>query len=149
MILPLLIEEEAPPGQAQAVDETFARAGFEAEARAALARRSADVLPWIVYITLAVPIVAFFNAFGGEAGKDAYAAVKTWAKAMYEARKQSGLGRGHISVVDPAGTELVLASDWPDDALDALVEIDWDQVEGGYLIWYEGEWRNQLPRTPE
>jgi hypothetical protein len=145
----VLIEEEAPPGQAQAVDETFASAGLEAHARAALARRSGGVLPWIVYITLAVPIVAFFNAFAGEAGKDAYGAVKAWAKAMYEARKQSGLGRGEISIVDPAGTELVLASDWPDDALDALAEIDWDQVEGGYLIWYEGNWTNQLPRTPE
>ena len=138
-------------GQEQAVDETFGRAGFEVHSRAAMIRRSADVLPWIVHVTLAVPFVAFFAKFGSEAGKDAYAAVKAWAKAMFEARKESGLGRGAISVVDLNGTELVLASDWPDEALDALAEMDWDQVEGGYLVWNEaeGEWIDQLPQPRE
>jgi hypothetical protein len=151
VIKEVLIEAEAPPGQEQAVDETFGRAGFEVHSRAAMIRRSADALPWIVHVTLAVPFVAFFAKFGSEAGKDAYAAVKAWAKAMFEARKESGLGRGAISVVDLNGTELVLASDWPDKALDALAEIDWDQVEGGYLLWNEadGEWIDQLPQLRE
>jgi hypothetical protein len=144
----VLIEAEAPPGQKQAVDEMFARAGFDVQSRAALHRRSAGDLPWIVYVTLAVPIASFFAAFGSEAGKDAHAAVKAWAKAMYEARKESGLGQGHISLVDPSN-ELVLASEWPDEALDALAEIDWAQVEGGYLVWYEGRWIDPLSQRPE
>ena len=76
--------------------------------------------------------------------------MKAWTKAMFEARKESGLCRGAISVVDLNGTELVLASDWPDEALDALAEIDWDQVEGGYLVWNEAEeeWIDQLPSQP-
>jgi hypothetical protein len=142
------IENTATAAQLEAVEAAFRRHGLEVEVRPAYARRAADVLPWIVHITLAAPIAAFFVAFGTEAGKDAYGAVKEWAKDVYRTRRNSGTGQGSITLEDPDQTELVLHSSIPDDALDGLRELDWDQLRGGYLLWDEQrqEWRDYMKR---
>ncbi len=36
------------------------------------------LIGWVVTITLAAPLAAFFTAVGSEAGKDAYAVFRTW-----------------------------------------------------------------------
>jgi len=140
------IEAEATAGQEEAVNEVFRRAGFEVESHATIFRASADLKPWLVHVTVLVPLAAFFAAIGAQAGKDAYAVAKAWAKDMFEARKNSGLGRGSIVLHDLNGTQLILSSQWPDGAFDALPELDWAELEGGYLTWdeTEGRWINQL-----
>jgi hypothetical protein len=47
---------------------------------------------------------------------------------------------------DPDRTNLILHSSYPDEALDALRELDWDAVRGDYLVWDEERrgWRARL-----
>lgn len=133
-----------------AVEEAFARAGFKVEARPTVETRAdhlgAAVLPWLVYVVVTVPLGAFLVGFGSAAGKDAWGAVKTWVWDVWEARESPyGVG-GTLDVRDPLGTRLVLSPPLPDEALDALAEIDWEAVEGGDLHWDEnrGEWRDAM-----
>jgi hypothetical protein len=134
----------ASPGEVRAVEEAFARAGFQVEARPVVISRSADVPPWIIYVTILVPVAEFFRAFATDAGKDAYAAVKAWAQDVMAARRESR--DGSVDLTDPEGTDLILSTHFPDEALDALAEIDWDEVRGGYLLWdvETGRWFDQL-----
>jgi hypothetical protein len=143
MVDDVLIEATATPPQVAAVNDVFARRGFDIEARPVWERRSADVLPWIVQLTLAVPIMAFLQSLGSEAGKDAYAFVKE----VFAARSDSGNGRGAIELSDSEETQLILSSEITDEALAALARIDWEQARGGYMLWNEADhqWRNELP----
>ena len=70
------VEDTATPDEVAAVEAAFRLAGFEVEVQPDHGRRSLGDLPWIVDVTLAAPIAAFFVAMATEAGKDAYAAIK-------------------------------------------------------------------------
>lgn len=139
MIESVNTEAGAHAPELAAVREVFQRAGFEVDVQPVLIRRSAGVLPWIVSVTLTVPIAAWFTSFAVESGKlaaqDAHAAVKVFAKGVFAARHDAGSGRGALDLEDPEGSQLILSSDLPDEALDALAGIDWDEARGGYLTW--------------
>lgn len=84
----------------------------------------------MIVVTVATPIVAFFQSFGSEAGKDAYVHVKRWFTVL----RQRGPGKGSVVVRDRwARTNLVLASDIPEEAFDALSEMS--SIDGEYVIW--------------
>jgi hypothetical protein len=140
------LDVRASAGEVRAVEDAFARAGFQVEARPVVITRGAFVPPWVIYVTILVPVAEFFRAFAAEAGKDAYAAVKTWAKDVMAARRESG--DGSVDLRDPEGTTLILSTHFPEEALDALSEIDWDDVRGGYLLWdaEKERWFDQLKR---
>jgi hypothetical protein len=109
------------------------------------------VLPWIVSVTLTLPIAVWFSSFAAESGKlaaqDAHAAVKTFVKGVFAARRHAGSGRGALDLEDPE-TRLSLPSDLPDEALDALAGIDWDEARRGYLTWdpVERKWLDPITR---
>ena len=133
-----------------AVEQAFARAGFQIDARADVETRSdhwgGAAAPWLIYVMLAVPISAFFAAFGSEAGKDAYAAVKEWTRDIFAVHQKPHYAGGTLDIRDPRGTRVVLSPPLPDEALDALADIDWASVEGGDLLWDERrrEWRDAM-----
>jgi len=56
-------------------------------------------------------------------------------KEVWAARQPSLEGQGSLDISAPDGTEIALDSRIPDEALDALAEIDWDAVRGDYLTW--------------
>lgn len=145
---PVFIEETAPPGDVEAVEAAFAQAGFDVRVVAGYGRKAAGPLDWVIHITLAVPILAFFASFGAEAGKDAYGSVKDWTRRLWSARRGAGTGEGSVVLADPEGSHLILSSSIPPDALDALREIDWTAKRGGYLIWDTArrEWRDPRKR---
>lgn len=121
-----------------AVEEAFRRAGFDVEVNADLERKSPGAsLPWIVLVVVAIPVAEFLRSFGSEmgkeAGKDAYAAVKEWAKDVWRAR--GGGDEGSLVLEDPDGTHLILSARLPDRALDALADLDWTATRGHYLVW--------------
>jgi len=132
---PVAIETEASPEQLAAVAEEFARAGFGVEVEASYARRSADLLPWVILLELRVQTKPFFDAFLTQAGADTYTAIKNFLRRMSQARKGAGTGEGEIRIRDPDKTWVILRSTLPDEAIEALRDLDWDAVRGDYLEW--------------
>lgn len=141
-IAEVLVDASASAAEITAVEEAFARAGFAVEVEASLETRSAVEVAWIVIVGLSIPIVKFLQTFGDEAAKDAYPAFKAWVKDTWAVRQTSRIGaEGSIRVTDPDGSNLILSSRYPDEALDVIPQIDWDRWRGSYLIWDETEQR--------
>jgi len=139
---PISIEDTAPPGHKDAVVEAFREAGFEVEVVADYGRRSAGVLPWIVRITLDETIKGFFITLGGVGFKALYDSIK-------KARKGTNSeDEGTVELYDSESSWMILPASLPDEAIDALSDLDWDRLRGGYLIWNseDKEWYNATPR---
>lgn len=147
MDIEVVTDAEASPEELAALNEAFRRFGFNVEADPAVHARSIDPFPWVVYITLGAPIATFFTTLAAEAGKDAYEPLKGWAKDVFAARNNRP---GYASISDPEHSRLSLRSDLPDEALDALKEINWSQMQAGDLHWSDSrrEWLDPLS-TPE
>lgn len=137
VVLGAYVDVLAPPEEVAAVEATLARFGFGGKAVAGIPLSGGPPLPldWVLTVTLAVPIGAFFSAFGAEAGKDAYAAFKEWLSDVRAARRATG-DRGRITL-QYEETSLLLPADLPDAAVDALREIDWNAETSTYLVWDE------------
>jgi hypothetical protein len=150
MIERVVIDDTASPTEIARVAEVFRGYGFEVAPQPTYARRSAELLPWVLQVLLAAPIGAFFVSFGSEAGKDTYEAVKDWIEALWRARKGAGAGHGSVELVDPDGTHVVASSTIPERALPALRDVDWSKERGSYLIWDEtkGRWYDPMRTRP-
>jgi hypothetical protein len=139
-----LIEYEAPPEEVAAVQEALASFGFSVTVRPEypLTGGPPTDLSWAVFIALGVPLTAFFTALGSAAGTDAYAALKEWVERVRDARRLTS-GRGEIRIHD-AHTSMVIPADIPDEAIDALRDVDWAGLRGGHLVWVEEQqvWRD-------
>lgn len=133
----MIADVEASPAELHAIDEAFRRIGVDVSSLPAYEMRSAGSLPWVVHITLAAPIAAFFTAVATEAGKDTYALVKQWVRDLLAARAESTRPTGSITVVDTDATTVVVSAGLSDEAIDALSALDWSAVRGDYLIWDE------------
>jgi hypothetical protein len=127
----ILIEDTAPPGHVDAVHEAFKQAGFDVEVEPAWLRKSADLLPWVVKVSVDGTIGGFFGALG----VDAYTKFKALVRDLWRARDGAGNGEGDIDIADSEDTRLILPSSLPEEALDALEAIDWSQQHGSYLVW--------------
>jgi hypothetical protein len=138
------LDVEASAGEVEAVRESFRRYGLDPKVKANFIRRSAGPLPWIVEVTLLAPIAVFFAELSKRAANDAYDAAKAWVKEVWAAR---GGRDGALMLTDPEYTNLVLSTRIGPEALDALGDIDWDEVRGGYLLWDDeaGAWFDKSP----
>ncbi len=125
MVRELFIDDDATPEEAVAVEEACARAGFPATIERGLGWPLSGERPWGVVLTVTVPIPVFFAAFATEGANDPYAAVKAWAKEIFEARRGSQSRRGEILIHGGGTTRIALWGDMPEVALDSLAEIDW------------------------
>jgi hypothetical protein len=125
------VDVGATPDELSSIEQAFRRAGFEARPEPVVAGRGVDV-PWVVYVTLVgYYLKPFFDSFLSAAGDDAYAGVKQWVKDIRAARS----GQGSISVRPPDGRGIVFEADIPEEALDALRNIDWSKTRSGDLHW--------------
>lgn len=141
----VMIEDTAPPGHTEAVAEAFKRVDLVVEVEAAWIRKSADVLPWVVKIAVDGTLAGFFGALG----VDAYSTFKRLVHEVREARTGAGDGTGSIDVSDSDNTHLILSDSLPDEALDALRDLDWSEKRGEYLVWKpdRNEWVDPLKRV--
>lgn len=135
----VITDAEASPEELAALNDAFRRVGFDVQADPAIHARSIDPVPWVVYVMLGAPIATFFTTLAAEAGKDAYEPLKQWVKDVWAAR---GNKPGCADLSDPQHTRLSLRAGLPEEALDALKEIDWSRKHGGDLHWSESrrEW---------
>ncbi len=93
----------------------------------------------MIEVVLLVPIAVFLQTIASEAAKDVYPLVKEWVKDVW-ATARSGVG-------DEGGvgeSSVLLAERLPDEAIEALTEVDWDQFQGGWLHWDDDarRWRD-------
>lgn len=142
---PVLIEDTAPLGHAQAVAAAFARAGFQVEVAPRYGRRGADLLPWIVRVVLLVPTA---HSLLSSPRKQARTPTPQLRSGSATSRQLAGTGEGSIHLVDPDASNVVLSSGLSENAIDALGEINWDEHRGDYLVWDASreEWRDLTKR---
>jgi hypothetical protein len=126
--------------EAEALASAFRRAGFQPRIGIHL-YVAAAVTEWVITVTVATPVVAFFQSFGSELGKDAYIHLKQW----FHHVRDRGPGKGSIVVRSSRpglSGNVVLDSDLPDEALEALTEgqplgtseyIGWDPDEHAWV----------------
>ena len=132
----VMVEGGAVPEEVAAVQGLLKRWGFEIDVEAGVPLSGGPPVDyvWIVYVWLAVPIASFFEAFGAEAGRDAYTAAKAWIRDIFDTRRTIG-EPGEIALAAPDGSHLRLSTALPSEALDALREIDWSNARGGLIYW--------------
>jgi hypothetical protein len=151
---PVEVEVQADVGatsqELAAVTEAFKRAGFVVRPEAVIAARSAGLVPWLLYVTISAPIAAFFTSFasrsGSKAADDVYPLIRQWVEDLWAARRGAGNGTGSVVLQDSRDSQLVLSSTLPEEALEALRDVDWAAVEGDYPIWSEKkrQWLDQM-----
>jgi hypothetical protein len=134
----VVIEAGAPAGEAEAVASVFERAGLDVEVEAEIESRGAGVAPWIVRVALKDTIEGFFMALGA-------AGFKYFVLDLFRTR---GGDDGSVDIGGPEHTRLVLPTSLPEDALDALADVDWKDLEGGWLVWKadQQEWVDHMRR---
>lgn len=54
---------------------------------------------------------------------------------LWNAREGTGNGEGHVDFGDLEDTRLIMPPTLPDEALDALEDLDWDELRGGWIVW--------------
>jgi len=126
MTVEVILESEVADVEREAVTEVFESAGIQAEVRGAYVRRSADLLPWIIEITVAGRFVwAAIGGAGDEAGRDGWKALKRLITRLYEARRASRAPQGGVSLRDSSSSLVIqLPPDLPDAAYRRLCEIE-------------------------
>ena len=124
---------------AEALASTFRRAGFRPRIET-YRYHAAAVTDWVITVTVATPVIAFFQSFGSELGKDAYIELKRWFREV----RDRGPGKGSIVVRGTryGGPDVLLDSDLPDEALQALTEerdlgtsefVGWDREQHAWV----------------
>lgn len=146
------MEVTASPEEIAVVEAEFARAGFRVRAEAQIPPFGGGppaTWDWIVHVMLAAPIAVFLTTFAAKASEDAYEAFKRWTRDFLAARQPSG-ERGELAISsDRDEITLVIRANIPDEALDALAEIDWSPEHGGYLVWNDSRRQWQGERKPK
>jgi hypothetical protein len=141
---PVLIEATAPAGHVEAVEAVLKRNGLDARVEAGIERRAVGDLPWLIRIVEEGTIYELlkFVATGGTTG------IKEMYRELRDARNGAGNGKGSVELVDSENTHVILSSTLPDEAIEALDDLHWDELGGGWLVWDAGrkEWVDHTRR---
>jgi hypothetical protein len=139
----VMLDRDASETEVRAVAEAFRANGLDAEIETQRVLTAGDPT-WIVWVLIGLN--TFVNLFGAEAGKDAYAGLKRFLGSIRDAH-----GANEVTVnvgtcrplPDPGkGNLLVLRTDLPDEALEALIDLDLTGVrDEAHLLWVEDERR--------
>lgn len=138
-------ETEAPGEEVRAVTAVFREAGVQVEFEPGLMRLSQDVLPWVVYFSVATPILTFLSAFakrtGELAAEDAWLVLKDFVRRIAAARGGSENGHIDLHYVESRAT-IQLLPGLPDEAYQRLFELDWSRARKGKMGWDQrrNEW---------
>lgn len=147
MAATLLLDRSASAREVEDVVAAFSRAGLPVEeARAGYETKGVGADAWLVLVFLGgTAIGSYLHGFFSEAGKEDLHRFRTWLTAMQEAREPSG-GTGAVAFQDDAGTNLVVGSKLPDEAIEQLRRLDWSKQSGHYLIWNGSrrQWRDAM-----
>lgn len=147
----VIVESEASSLALRAVRDALDDFGLrEVEVEASYPRRSADPLPWIIEITVAAPIAAFFievaKAAGKSAGEDAWKTFKGFVEHVRRKRREAGPEAGTVSL-GIGSIEVPLADDLPETAFEQLRLVDEESAPfSGILKWDSGteQWVDPL-----
>lgn len=153
----VMVDTAASAAEVEAISAALSDVGIDNRTEAS-ARMQGDG-PWmILLVMLAAP---FLSGFTGEAGKDGWKALKRLVANLHEARGCERWGQLVIrpGVIDEAqaqaegkllgfpipgnpNVELTIATGIPDEAYQALCDLDLGAFDGGTLHWNEqaGEW---------
>lgn len=136
--LQVRIDKWASPGEVQAVEEAFRRAGLEVSVRASVIELS-EQFTWIVIAS--IPASAFLSQYFAAAGADAWSASKRLPDQLRQLVRdlkdaRGGDQEGKIELEDAGRPWLLLSSDLPDEAFRQLESIDQSVVQGGSLRWH-------------
>lgn len=143
----VLIDRPAAEGEVEAVTKVFDDLGLGVTVEAGYEVRGAGDYPWIVAVGLAsgTTIAIFLKKVAELAAEDAYVALKRWVKAVADSRRPFRSTSGRIELKDDRISALILHEDLPDDAFEALADMDFDALpDHAHLVWDEdtGEWKN-------
>jgi hypothetical protein len=131
-------ETEAPDDEVRAVTAVFRDAGIDVEFEPGLMRLSQDPLPWVVYFSVAAPILTFLSAFAKKTGElaaeDAWPVLKDVVRRIVAARRDSEQGQIELRDVE-SRTTVQLLPGLPDEAYQRLFELDWSRAGKGKMGW--------------
>lgn len=121
--------------EVEGIERAFRRVGLNIPPEPPSTKlRSVELPPtWIIEVYIVwKTLQPFFDSFLTEAGKDAYAAFK---QCVQELVGTFGERPGFIRVIDADGSLIEIPSQIPDEALEALRNIDWSQQLPRDLFW--------------
>ena len=135
MKVDVLLDSGASAAEVTAVTDVLRDEGMEGSVEAALSRRGAGELPWV--IILLAPVAVFLSAFlkgiGQEAGRDTYHGLRQLISRLFGARRNAN---GSVSLSDEdTRTEIVLVDDLPEEAYRQLADKSLEELKGGYWTW--------------
>ncbi len=160
----VILESECSKADQAAVADVFKAAGIPAEVEATYARRSAEVLPWLIQIEAHLRQLISYLLAGaaggatGAAGADGWAALKSLARRLRGARPTS---EGNITIKEvESETEIVLPPELPDEAYQRLLELEdirapqsgilrWDREQRAWVDSLAGRLRCRYPACAE
>jgi hypothetical protein len=144
----VLMESGAPPGEVEAVRDALHDVGLDLPVDASLVRRSLGELPW--YLLLVAPLARFGWTFAGKVaerlGERTGDAVANSLSLLVRRLWQSRSGpEGRMELEDSlTKTRIMLTEDLPDEAYDALRQIDLSEtkLQGNVLVFdrASGKW---------
>jgi hypothetical protein len=144
----VIMESGAPPREVEAVRQVLHDAGLDLPVDANLVRRSLGDLPW--YLLLVAPAAKFgwtyAGAVAGRLGERTGDAIANSLSTLVRRLRQSRSGpEGRIELEDSlTKTRIMLTEDLPDEAYDALREIDLNEpkFQGNVLVFdlESGKW---------
>ena len=136
-LLEVHLDVEADEQEIAAVSCVYEEAGVPAIVSASIHRRSAvsEHLPWTMVVT--VPLTVFLLRLANNVADDAYKALKTLIRRVYEARR----GRPGSIRLDDGDRTIIITDGISDDGLRELVEGKLDA--SGYYVWdaARGAWQ--------
>ncbi len=136
-LLEVHLDVGADEQEIAAVSRAYDEAGVPAIVTASIVRRSAitELLPWTMVVK--VSLTVFLLRFANNAADDAYRALQTLIRRVYEARR----GRPGSICLEDGERKVILTDEVPDEGLRELVEGKLDAP--GYYVWDAGRgvWR--------
>lgn len=143
----LILDRSASAEEIDGVVAAFSRAGLPVDdAQAGYETKGVGDGAWLVLVFLGgTAIGSYLHGFFAEAGEEDLHRFREWLTDVQAARNPSG-ETGALAFQDDQGTNLVVASKLPDEAIEQLRELDWSQEMGHYLVWNRSQrqWRDAM-----
>jgi hypothetical protein len=150
--IPVLLDRYATPDEVAEVRAVFERAGGSAMVRAVWEKppQTGNGAFWMTLVLLGVSFKAFADGFFGKLGEDAAVALRDFVEDLREARMDSThADDGWVEFDDVDETNVMLSSGVPEEAYQALLEIDWSHARGGMIMWDGASRRWFDPNRPD